>query len=266
MLEKIFEIDLNTKFQDSQNTDIIANQGDTRSVVFNLRIYDGVNEINYADAAQAVLFIAKPDRHGVQLICAPAEKGYTVTLSQNALAAPGRAVCELSLYGHTGERITSLRFNFFIKNDLMGAELESSTEFDSLQDAIRLLKELQAAWEEVQGFERAMPIVTSTGTGDVFEVEIPDAPNPLPDGYRFWLVPHRGAGHGRAARLSVNGSTPGTIGNHNLDDVNFTFLHSRSVGGAVEMVFSTDVILPGAFGDSVSISYTRNLFLLDANL
>ena len=150
MLNKTFDIRLNTKFQGSQHTDILVSQGDTRSVVFNFRIYDGVNEINYADVSWAALFIAKPDRNVVQLTAnARDEGGYTIMLSQQALAVPGRVTGGFALYGHAGERISTLFFNFMIGRDILTVDdIVSVTEFDALQRAVALLESAMRLYEE----------------------------------------------------------------------------------------------------------------------
>ena len=150
MLNKTFDIALNIKFEGRQATDIIVSQGDTRSVVFNFRIYDGVNETNYDDVSWATLFIAKPDRNTSQLTASvKAGGGYSVMLSPQALAAPGRATGGLALYGHAGERITTLLFDFQIVRDLINLnDIESNTDFDALRRAVALLESAIRLYEE----------------------------------------------------------------------------------------------------------------------
>ena len=150
MLTKTFDIQLNTKFQGSQSTDVIVNQGDVQSIVFNFRIHAGANEINYDDVSGASLFILKPDRHVVQQTAAAKDGGgYTVTLSQQAVAAHGRAEGELSLYGYKGEVIVTLRFGFTVERNikLSPGDVESSSEFDALQQAVALLNELRELYQ-----------------------------------------------------------------------------------------------------------------------
>ena len=149
MLSKIFDIQLNTKHQESQATDILVNQGDTNSVVFNFHVYKGADEINYDDVSSALLVVSKPDRHTVQQAATTVEGGgFTAMLSQQALAAVGVAMCFLVLYGHKGERISTLRFTFGIESDLMPWEMiESSTEFDALQKAVAMFDKLVALYD-----------------------------------------------------------------------------------------------------------------------
>jgi len=53
------------------------------------------------------------------------------------------------LYGHVGERITALNFNFLVGRDILSQEhIESTTEFDALQRAIALLEGALRLYED----------------------------------------------------------------------------------------------------------------------
>jgi len=150
ILNKVFEIALNTKFQGSHQTDIFVNQGDRSSIIFNFRVYDGVNEINYRDVESSALFVLKPNRNVVQLTpVAIANGGFSVVLNANAVAEIGTVIASLALYGFGGERITTLNFSFLVGRDILRQEdIESSTEFDALQRAIALLEGAIRLYEE----------------------------------------------------------------------------------------------------------------------
>ena len=187
MLNKTFEIGLNTKLQGSQGTDIIVNQGDTNSVVFNFRIYDGANEINYNDVSIALLVVLKPDKHTVQQNMDATDNGYTVTLSQQALAEVGTITGRLALYGHKNERITTLFFNFRVERDVVTDEIiESTTEFDALQRAITLLNELIALYEHWPPMNHAqmnnLDFESSGHTGFASQEMLDEAISTIPSG------------------------------------------------------------------------------------
>ncbi|MCL2528471.1 MAG: phage baseplate upper protein [Defluviitaleaceae bacterium] len=144
MLDKRYTIPLNTLHKGHKTTDIHVNQGDTRSVIFDFRVYAGAEEINYEDVETAVLFMTKPDQNIVQVNADNTGSGFTCTLSQQALASPGAVVGGLALYGHEMERITTLFFIFWVARDPISADIvDSTTEFDALAKAITMLRWLQ---------------------------------------------------------------------------------------------------------------------------
>ena len=152
MLNKTFNIQLNTKHHQTNHhqtthptrTDIILSQGDSNSVIFNFRIYDEGEEIHYSLVSTARLFVAKPDRHVSQLEAERTGAGFSVTLSQNAVAAAGLAVGQLALYGHNDEVLVTLNFSFTVQGKI-GADsaLDSSDEMGALQSAVALLNKTQ---------------------------------------------------------------------------------------------------------------------------
>jgi len=153
MLTKTYDIELNTMSQASPRTDIVINQGDVQSIIFNFRIFEqnGINEIDYGNVALARLFIAKADRNVVQITPSPAAggQGFTVMLTEQAVACPGRATGELALYGHSDERIISLHFTFHVQPNIsLGDTIVSLPEMDALNDAVALLAEMRRAWED----------------------------------------------------------------------------------------------------------------------
>jgi len=229
MLNKTFEIVLNTKFHESHPTDVFVNQGDTRSVIFNFRIKDGVNEINYNHVSKALLFILRPDKNVIQLTTnARGDGGYTIMLPQQALAAHGRVLGTLALYGHTGERITTLPFYFLIGRDLLGREeVENTVEFDALGRAIALLENAIRMYEQ---FPR-LNVLGRFNTQNELEAAFPNGRN-LEGGffvgngeearYFYWSIitdswenadPWRGA-KGEAATIKVGSVTTGSAGSN----------------------------------------------------
>lgn len=162
MLNKTFEIELNTKHQGSQTTDIIVSQGDTRSVVFNFRVYD--------DVAFAALFILKSDRNVVQLTASAKQGGgFTVMLSRQAVAEIGRTTGAVALYGHTGERITTLFFDFTIIRDIVDGDIvKSLPEFDALGKAVAILEWLIEQKEQFPQLNVLGRFETEAGLKDAF--------------------------------------------------------------------------------------------------
>jgi hypothetical protein len=149
MLNKTFDIALNTMFQGHQPTTIFVNQGDIRSVIFNFRIYEDANELDYSLVESAKLWLIKRDGNMVEQILQPQGSGYTVLISQQALAVVGTVTGAVALYGHGKERITTLVFTFLVGADILSRHaIESTTEFDSLQRAIALLESAIRLYEE----------------------------------------------------------------------------------------------------------------------
>ena len=174
MLTKTFDIELNTKIGAIAVTDITVNQGDTESVIFNFRIYEGVRELDYGLVDKALLFLEKPDRNIVQLTALPVGggRGFTATMSRQALAAPGRVAGILALYGHSGERISTLGFHFAVERDFVSAGVvESLPEFDALMRAVWLLERTASLYAR---FPRGVVEVVGTDhtAGQLHEMDI----------------------------------------------------------------------------------------------
>ena len=132
MPEKRFTIPLNTLHKGQKKTDIHVNQGDTRSVIFDFRVYEGAEEINYNDVMDTVLFMTKPDHHVSQVNVDNTGSGFTCTLPQQALASPGAVIGGLALYGHEMERITTLYFLFWVARDPISADIVDANSFPML--------------------------------------------------------------------------------------------------------------------------------------
>jgi hypothetical protein len=170
LLTKVFDIELNLTDNEPQRTDIHVNQGDTRSVVFNFRIFDGANEIDYAGVDSAAIFFAKPDRTMVQMDAVKTVQGFSVVLSQNVLAASGAVTAGVALYGPDKERITTFFFVFWVVRDLMAEKVESTTEFDALAFAVTLLEQARRLYEEFP----QLRVIGSFDTYDELVAAFPD--------------------------------------------------------------------------------------------
>jgi len=149
-LNKTFDIVLNTMFQGTHSTRIFVNQGDTRSVIFNFRVYEDTKKLDYNLVKDARLFLVKPDGHVVQQTLQPqGSEDYTTLISQQALTTVGTVTGAVALYGHENERITTLSFTFLVGADILSRHIvESLTEFDALQRAIALLEGAIRLYEE----------------------------------------------------------------------------------------------------------------------
>ena len=79
MINKTFDIALNTTVDRGAATDIVVNQGDYRSIIFNFRVYKGAEEEDYGSINNAVLVLQRHSRQIVRLTTAPHDvAGYTV--------------------------------------------------------------------------------------------------------------------------------------------------------------------------------------------
>ena len=171
MLNKTFNVELNTKHSGHKLTDILVNQGDTRSIVFNIRVFDGAEELNYNDIDMAALFFIKPDRLVYQANADWTPQGFTCTLTQQPVAVPGVVTAGLALYGENKERITTLYFTFMVKPDPMREDVvESSVEFDALGRAIALLEWAILQYEQ---FPR-LNVLGKFNTEDELKAAFPD--------------------------------------------------------------------------------------------
>jgi len=259
MLNKTFDIELNTKFQGGHSTDIFVSQGDISSVIFNFRIKDGLSEINYSDVASAFLIIAKPDNSVVQLTANPrGGGGYTVMLSRQALASVGKVLGGLALNGHNGERIVTLLFTFVVGRDLLSQDdIESSSEFDALQRAVALLEWLL---RKVHEFPQLKSLGRFNTRAELLEV-FPDGSaldggfwvgNNTEELFYFWdIVTNQWVGidplRGRTGRHMIAINTPHTA----------QYLHYLGVRVGDSVVVSTNlepgILVAGAIRESGAI-------------
>ncbi len=145
MINKTFDIVLRIQEGNYINTDIkvVANDKDVN--IFKIKLFDGVNEINYLEVDHATLAFAKSD--GATVLSpniTPTESGITYKLGTTEVASPGVTLASVQLYGPSGERLTTARFTFTVIKDILDqGAVESASEFPPLEKFIGEVEEAQ---------------------------------------------------------------------------------------------------------------------------
>src|SRR5690606_29007739 len=114
-----FDLTIRVPQQDYNDTGIKLVQNDQNVYYFNIRITDGINDIDYSQVERATITFKKRDGHVVQGNLVPADTGYTYKLGTNEIACPGKVVASIQLYGALDERLTTARFAFEVVQDLI---------------------------------------------------------------------------------------------------------------------------------------------------
>lgn len=144
MITREFDLTIRVPQQDYIDTGIKLVQNDQNVYILNLRITDGITDIDYNQVDHATIAFAKNDGNVVQGNLVPAGTGYTYKLGTNEIACPGKVVASIQLYGDLDERLTTARFSFEVVQDLINpSTVESTTEFHALTRAISLMEELE---------------------------------------------------------------------------------------------------------------------------
>ena len=149
MITREFDLTIRVPQQDYIDTGIKLVQNDQGVYVFNLRITDGITDIDYNQVDRATIIFKKRDGNVVQGNLEPTENGYRYMLGTNEIACPGKVIASIQLYGALDERLTTARFAFEVVSDLITpSAVESTTEFDALTKAISLMEELEERLED----------------------------------------------------------------------------------------------------------------------
>jgi len=149
LITREFDLTIRVPQQDYNDTGIKLVQNDQNVYYFNIRITDGINDIDYSQVERATITFKKRDGHVVQGNLVPADTGYTYKLGTNEIACPGKVMASIQLYGDHDERLTTARFAFEVVQDLINPSIvESTTEFDALTRAISLMEELEERLED----------------------------------------------------------------------------------------------------------------------
>lgn len=148
MITREFDLVIRVPQQDYINTGIEVVQNDQNVYYFNIRITDGINDIDYSQVERATITFEKRDGHVVQGNLEPTENGYRYMLGTNEIAYPGKVIASIQLYGDLDERLTTAQFAFNVVRDLITpSAIESTTEFDALAKAIVMMEDLESRLE-----------------------------------------------------------------------------------------------------------------------
>lgn len=123
------------------DTGIVFVQNDKDVYKLNIRVFDGVYEIDYTEVEEATITFSKADGKVVQGDMQIEADQLTYVLGTNEIAAPGKLIATIQLLG-ANERLTTARFLFRVEKDLITEDaVKSTSEFPILQ---RLKEELEA--------------------------------------------------------------------------------------------------------------------------
>jgi len=149
LITREFDLTIRVPQQDYNDTGIKLVQNDQNVYYFNIRITDGINDIDYSQVERATITFKKRGGNVVQGNLEPTGNGYRYMLGTNEIACPGKVIASIQLYGALDERLTTARFAFEVIQDLINPSMvESTTEFDALTKAIVMMEELEERLED----------------------------------------------------------------------------------------------------------------------
>jgi hypothetical protein len=122
-------------------------QNDKDVYGLNIRITDGVNEIDYSQIADATITFALANNAVVQSdperLTISAE-GISYEMGTSEISCPGKVLASIQLIGENGERLTTARFQFEVIADLIKPSVViSSNEFPILQKLVADVEQLK---------------------------------------------------------------------------------------------------------------------------
>lgn len=142
MVTNNYVLNLNVNQSDVQETDIRIVQNDYNVNVFEIHIYDGDTEINYADIDSGIILF----RHAYEDIVKQGnlvKESDKFTYTLESINFDGDCLCAIQLYGANDERITTNYFKVKIIRDLItDKSVKSVSEYDAL-------KKLKSELEEI---------------------------------------------------------------------------------------------------------------------
>jgi hypothetical protein len=141
MILKEYNLSVRLPQEKAIDTGITLVQNDKDVYKLNVRIFDGVNEIDYSEVDSATITFLKRDNNVVQGNMAVEADQLSYTLGTNEIACPGKVLVGIQLFGST-ERLSTARFVMSVERDLVTAEaVQSTSEFSILQ---QLKQDLEA--------------------------------------------------------------------------------------------------------------------------
>lgn len=141
MILKEYNLSVRLPQERAIDTGITLVQNDKDVYKLNIRIFDGVNEIDYSEVDSATITFLKRDNNVVQGNMAVEADQLSYTLGTNEIACPGKVLVSIQLFGAT-ERLSTARFVMSVERDLVTADaVQSTSEFPILQ---QLKQDLEA--------------------------------------------------------------------------------------------------------------------------
>jgi hypothetical protein len=141
MILKEYDLSVRLPQERAIDTGIILVQSDKDVYKLNARVFDGVNEINYADVTSATITFGKADKNVVQGDMIVEANKLSYILGTNEIACPGKLLVSIQLWGTT-ERLSTARLVMQVEKDLITENaVQSTSEFPIIQ---QLKKDLEA--------------------------------------------------------------------------------------------------------------------------
>ena len=155
MILKEYDLSVRLPQERAIDTGITLVQNDKDVYKLNIRIFDGVNEIDYSEVDSATITFLKRDNNVVQGNMTVEADQLSYTLGTNEIACPGKVLVGIQLWGST-ERLSTARFVMQVERDLITDDaVESTSEFPILQrvkqdvdDIVPLLPDIEQTVQE----------------------------------------------------------------------------------------------------------------------
>ena len=181
-------------------------QNDKDVYVLRIRITDGDKEIDYTQVSSATITFALANGAVVQsalerLSISPA--GITYQMGTSEIACPGKVLASIQLFGGSGERLTTARFQFEVVADLItpGA-VQSESRFPILQ---QLLADVEQLKQDIVNLQ--IP------NGSIMDVKLSDAAGQIKQRFASHMADHVADADGvHGLKIEAGTFTPTVIG------------------------------------------------------
>ena len=147
MIKREFDLTIRVPQQDYIDTGIKLVQNDQDVYILNLRITDGITEIDYSQVSSATITFALANGSVVQSDperLAISSGGITYEMGTTEISCPGKVTASIQLFGEDGERLTTARFRFEVVADLITPDaVQSESHFPLLQQLVADVEQLK---------------------------------------------------------------------------------------------------------------------------
>lgn len=123
---------------------IVVKQNDRRARLLRLRLFSEATPLAMVPGMVAVLRAVKPDETILFNDCEIDGNTLKNEITQQMMAAPGRVVCEVAVYGADSSVITTPRFDVYVESLVYDdGAIESTDEYTGLTEAMTRLAALE---------------------------------------------------------------------------------------------------------------------------
>lgn len=161
MILKEYDLSIRLPYERTIDTGITLVQNDKDVYKFNVRVFDGVNEIDYSNVTTATITFSKSDKNVVQGDMVVGVDKLTYTLGTNEIACSGKVIVSVQLWGTT-ERLTTARFLMQVDKDLITEDaVESTSEFPILQRVVQDVAEIVPLLPDIEQTIQDFPEISA---------------------------------------------------------------------------------------------------------